>query len=328
MNSLFEEISDKFPRFCLINNPSPLRRLRRLEEYFNYSLPIYMKSDDAISALSSSKLRYLEFILGDYFLSSYDCIVHATTAHSNYLAQIAFVSAQLGIRCVLGVSRTAGSADTINLSLAKRYGAEIIISSNAPSELREEITIDLQSQGQRPYVVRAPFNNVAGIMGLLHGYAEFLRQTENAPIPRCRFYCCSSGNSYLGLSVANYIFDTGNEVIGVAPIRFEDAGLYNVAGSRSEMLKHRLAGFSELAGYNFLANIGKIEIDESFVGPGYGKPSQATKESTRLLAELDGVLLDHTYTAKAMARLISDLKKGEVRLPIVFWHSGGVSNAL
>ena len=328
MTSLFEEISNKCPRFCLINNPSPLRRLRRLEEYFNYSFPIYMKSDDTISALSSSKLRYLEFIVGDYFLSSYDCIVHATTAHSNYLAQIAFVSAQLGIRCIIGVSRVHTTADTINLSLAKRYGAEIIISSAAPSQLREDIAIDLQGQGLRPYVVRAPFNNVAGILGLMHGYAEFLQQTKDTPILGCRFYCCSSGNSYLGLSVANYIFDSGNEVVGIAPIRFQDAGLSDIAGSRSEMLTHRLSNFSQLAGYDFLAKIGKIEIDESFVGPGYGKPSAATRESTRLLAELNGVLLDHTYTAKAMARLISDLKKDEVQTPIVFWHSGGVSNAI
>ena len=187
MTVLFEEISNKFPRFCLINYPSPLRRLRRLEEYFNYSLPIYIKSDDAISALSSSKLRYLEFILGDYYSSSYDCIVHATTARSNYLAQISFASAMLGIRCVLGVSHPDAHADTINLSLARKYGAEIIISSDAPSQLRQNIAIDLQKQALHPYVVQAPFNNAAGILGLMHGYLEFLTQTEHAPIPSCRF---------------------------------------------------------------------------------------------------------------------------------------------
>ena len=282
------------------------------------TLSIYIKSDDAISALSSSKLRYLEFILGDYYSSSYDCIVHATTARSNYLAQISFASAKLGIRCVLGVSHSDAHADTINLSLARKYGAEIIISSDAPSQLRQNIAIDLQKQALHPYVVQAPFNNAAGILGLMHGYLEFLTQTEHAPIPSCRFYCCSSGNSYLGLSIANYIFGNKNEVIGVAPMRFHDSGLSNVASSRSEMLRHRLAGFSELADFDFLAKIGKIEIDESFVGPGYGKPSEETEEATRLLAKLEGVLLDHTYTAKAMARLISDLKNKEVRTPIVF----------
>lgn len=328
MTKLFEKISNKFPKFCLINDPSPLRRLQRLEEYFNYPLPIYIKSDDAISALSSSKLRYLEFILGDYYSSSYDCIVHATTASSNYLAQIAYASAKLGIRCVLGVSQAHATVDTINLSLARKFGAEIIISSDAPSTLRQNIAIDLQARALHPYVVQAPFNNAAGILGLMHGYSEFLQQTEHAPIPSCRFYCCSSGNSYLGLSIANYVFGNKNEVVGVAPIRFKDAGLSDVASSRSEMLQHRLAGFSELANYDFLAKIGKIEIDESFVGPGYGKPSEETKESAQLLAKLEGVLLDHTYTAKAMARLIFDLKNSKVHMPILFWHSGGVSNAI
>ena len=64
------------------------------------------------------------------------------------------------------------------------------------------------------------------------------------------------------------------------------------------------------------------------MGPGYGKPSEETIESAQLLAKLEGVLLDHAYTAKAMARLICDLKNREVQTPIVFWHSGGVSNAI
>ena len=96
------------------------------------------------------------------------------------------------------------------------------------------------------------------------------------------FFVVVAVTPYLGLSIANYIFGNKNEVIGVAPMRFHDSGLSNVASSRSEMLRHRLAGFSELADFDFPAKIGKIEIDESFVGPGYGKPSEETEEATRL----------------------------------------------
>ena len=64
------------------------------------------------------------------------------------------------------------------------------------------------------------------------------------------------------------------------------------------MLRHRLAGFSELADFDFPAKIGKIEIDEEVCSsPGYGKPSEETEEQLDCFAKLEGVLLDHTYTA-------------------------------
>lgn len=49
------------------------------------------------------------------------------------------------------------------------------------------------------------------------------------------------------------------------------------------------------------------------------------REAIRLLAEGNGVLLDPTYTAKAMAALIADIRAGSIAPDetVVFLHTGG-----
>ena len=46
-----------------------------------------------------------------------------------------------------------------------------------------------------------------------------------------------------------------------------------------------------------------LDADESYVEPGYGLPSAAGREAMHLLATTEAILLDHVYTAKALAAL-------------------------
>jgi 1-aminocyclopropane-1-carboxylate deaminase/D-cysteine desulfhydrase-like pyridoxal-dependent ACC family enzyme len=70
----------------------------------------------------------------------------------------------------------------------------------------------------------------------------------------------------------------------------------------------------------------EIDADESYVAPGYGEPSPGGREALQLLATTEAILLDHVYTAKAMAALIADVRAGKYRpgSSIVFIHTGGV----
>jgi len=71
--------------------------------------------------------------------------------------------------------------------------------------------------------------------------------------------------------------------------------------------------------------LGFVEIDDRFVGDGYGLPTPQSREAIELLAHTEALFLDPTYTAKAMAGLIARLRDGELKDAdtIVFWHTGG-----
>ena len=62
-----------------------------------------------------------------------------------------------------------------------------------------------------------------------------------------------------------------------------------------------------------------------FVGPGYGKPSEAGTEAVKLFARTEGIILDPIYTGKAAAGLVAHMREGRFGPDdiIVFVHTGG-----
>ena len=62
-----------------------------------------------------------------------------------------------------------------------------------------------------------------------------------------------------------------------------------------------------------------------YVGEGYGIPPEGCLEAVRMFAELEGLLLDPVYSAKAAAGLIDLIRKGKFSAGqrVLFWHTGG-----
>jgi 1-aminocyclopropane-1-carboxylate deaminase/D-cysteine desulfhydrase-like pyridoxal-dependent ACC family enzyme len=70
---------------------------------------------------------------------------------------------------------------------------------------------------------------------------------------------------------------------------------------------------------------GTFRVFDDYIGPGYSRPSDSGCTALRLMAEQEGVVLDTTYTAKAMAGLV-DLARRNVVVAgskVVFVHTGG-----
>ena len=68
-----------------------------------------------------------------------------------------------------------------------------------------------------------------------------------------------------------------------------------------------------------------VEIDDRFIGPGYGVGTPEGLDAVRWLARTEGLLLDPAYTGKAMAGLIARAGSGEFEpgAGVVFVHTGG-----
>jgi D-cysteine desulfhydrase len=89
--------------------------------------------------------------------------------------------------------------------------------------------------------------------------------------------------------------------------------------ARTAELVHRLSdGKWPLLAQAELAT--RYEVDGRFLGPGYGKPSAAGDEAEALWAAAALPALDGTYSAKAAARVIADLRANEPG-PLLFWST-------
>jgi len=69
-----------------------------------------------------------------------------------------------------------------------------------------------------------------------------------------------------------------------------------------------------------------IELIDGFIGEGYAVPYPEAIETIRHVARAEGILLDPTYTAKAMTGTLATIRAGGVRAGAVpvFIHTGGI----
>jgi 1-aminocyclopropane-1-carboxylate deaminase/D-cysteine desulfhydrase-like pyridoxal-dependent ACC family enzyme len=84
-------------------------------------------------------------------------------------------------------------------------------------------------------------------------------------------------------------------------------------------------GASQLVGHPIAIAADEVLVRDGFIGAGYGIPSPEGVEAIRLVARTEGLFLDPTYTAKAMAGLIAEVRAGRIGRDqtVVFLHTGG-----
>jgi 1-aminocyclopropane-1-carboxylate deaminase/D-cysteine desulfhydrase-like pyridoxal-dependent ACC family enzyme len=124
----------------------------------------------------------------------------------------------------------------------------------------------------------------------------------------------ATGGTQAGLMIGLLLAALDARVLGVAVAHPPDELRPSIAAL--------LGSLGKLAGCRVDASA--IELDGSQLGDGYGRPTEAADEATRLLARTEGILVDPIYTAKALAGLVRHVRDGDLDgRTVVFWHAGG-----
>jgi D-cysteine desulfhydrase/L-cysteate sulfo-lyase len=127
----------------------------------------------------------------------------------------------------------------------------------------------------------------------------------------------SSGKGQAGIVLAQRLTSAGFAMQGVTATNEFDIP------PRTADIANQTA---ELLGLDFRVSPTEIVNDDRFVGPGYGIPTEAAVEATRLFARTEGVILDPIYTGKAAAGMIAHVREGRYKPDdvLVFVHTGGM----
>ena len=296
--------------------------LPRLSDYLGRE--IFIKRDDVTPlAMGGNKLRKLEFLAAEALREGADTLITAGAIQSNHVRQTAAVAAKLGLHCVALLENPMGTRAENYLTNGNRLlldlfntQVEMCDALTDPNTQLEALATRIEAQGYRPYVILACIYVETGedALGYVESALEIAQQCEGAVELSSVVVASGSAGTHAGLAVGLEQLMPNAELIGVTVSRSVADQLPKVAA-----LQQAVANSLELE-----AKAG-IQLWDEYFAPGYGIPNDEGMAAVKLLAQLEGILLDPVYTGKAMAGLIDGISQERFKDegPILFVHTGG-----
>lgn len=314
----------RFPRRRYTPHFTPLEPLPNLSKALGGS-EIWVKRDDLLGlAAGGNKTRKLEFLVADALAQGADTLITVGAPQSNHCRLTLAAAAKEGLKCRLVLEqRVAGSYNanaTGNNFLYNLLGAETITVVNGGDDLNAAMqaqAAELEAQGRKGYIIPGGGSNALGALGYVACAHEIAAQSFELGVSFDRIVVASgSCGTHSGLLVGakSVSFDAPITGINVRRPRAEQEGnLLKLARETAALLEIEAPRAKDVTA-----------LDE-WVGPGYSLPTDEMIEAVRMLARLEGVLLDPVYSGKAMAGLIGLARRGELKRGerVVFVHTGG-----
>jgi D-cysteine desulfhydrase len=315
----------KFPRRRYTEGHTPIERLSRLSTTLG-GPAIYMKRDDLLGlAGGGNKTRKLEFLVAEALSQGADTLITCGAVQSNHCRLTLAAAVKEGLRCRLVLEeRVPGSYNPEaggNNFLFRLLGVEkieVVPGGADMTAAMRHAADDVAAEGRKAYVIPGGGSNPVGATGYVACAEEILGQAFEKGLRIDRVVCASgSAGTHAGLVTGFYGNNSNIPVIGIDVSRKKDAQEELVYDLVQRTARH-VGIESEIPGKAVLC------FDE-YVGPGYSLPTPEMAEAVRMLATLEGILIDPVYTGKAMAGLIDLVRKGYFSKDeqVLFVHTGG-----
>jgi L-cysteate sulfo-lyase len=316
----------RFPRYSLGHFPTPLEPMTRLTGYLRESTSsvpnLWIKRDDCTGlATGGNKTRKLEYLLGEAIAENADVLISQGATQSNHARQTAAAAARAGMGCKLllekRVDRDEEYEQSGNVLLDELLGAEIVQRAAAGTDMQaamESLAEQLRAEGHRPYVIPGGGSNPTGALG----YVGCAQELETADLAADWIvHATGSTGTQAGLLAGLTAMSSRTRVLGVSVRQKEDHQIDAVHD-----LAIRTAAKIDCAG---AVSRDSVLVDDRWVGGGYGVPTDSMVDAVRLLAEMEGILLDPVYSGKGFAGLLGNIREGRFAQDenVVFVHTGG-----
>jgi D-cysteine desulfhydrase len=180
----------------------------------------------------------------------------------------------------------------------------------------------LTAAGKKPYFIPTGASDGIGVWGYVNAAEELLGDCERAGfLPDAIVHATGSGGTQAGLLAGLALQGVDIPVWGV-----------NVCDDRAyfeRKIARDLADWQQRYRPAAVPTAESIRILEGYMGPGYGKTTEALRDVLRQAA-CRGLLLDPVYSGKAFQALLAESTDGifSTMKHVVFVHTGGFFGAL
>ena len=312
-------------RVQLAHLPTPLEFLPRLSNQLG-GPEIYVKRDDCTGlATGGNKTRKLEYSMGEALDQGADTIITVGAIQSNHVRQTAAACCKLGLACeVLLEHRVDSPSDTYttsgNVFLDRLFGANLREYAGGTDFDAAMVAVadEVRATGGVPYIVPGGASNAVGALGYVECAVELLQQCRAANIAFDHMVTATgSAGTHAGLAVGLRGSNSDLPILGIgvnAPQEVQEERVFKLAGAVA----------AKVDAANCVSR-DDIVADCSYIGSGYGEPTDSMNEAVLMLARSEGLLFDPVYSGKALAGMIDYIRTGRFTKGqrIVFLHTGG-----
>jgi len=329
MNELFS----KFPTAGISTLPTPVRPLPTIGKN------LFMKQDNLSGPVyGGNKIRKLEFLLGEALAEGRKSVITYGATGSNHALATAACCRQIGLRAI-SILAPQQTSDHLrkNLLMQHAVGAELHLCpdyTHFPKSTKQISDRCVREDGIHPYIIPTGGTNAIGALGFVNAAFELAEQMQ----PDVIYLPMGTGGTLAGLLVGLKLagLQTRVEAIRVVDPAFRnETHIKKLCTELCEKLlspqRHRDTGKKNLNGSVPLCLCGKkipliedsdIIIRDEFFGEDYGIPTSEGREAVELFQSLENVPLENTYTGKAAAALLHDLRSGALDgQTVLYWNT-------
>jgi D-cysteine desulfhydrase len=315
-------------RLALCHTPTPIWHNRALDALLGFEL--WVKRDDMTSgAAAGNKIRKLEYLLADALAQGATAVITCGGAQSNHARATALLARELGLEPVLLLRTTdpaSPPAPVGNLLLDRMVGADVRFITPLQYQEREQLMADVAAEfsarGLRAYVIPEGGSNGVGSFGYVTALEELAEQQATGDLPeglQLLAFACGSGGTAAGIALGLTRFPTVARRAAAFAV-CDDRAYFEAIVARIATEAHALDPSLDVA-----SALATLDIYDQFKGPAYGVPSPEQLAFMVQVARVSGLVLEPTYTAKALFGLARLPQKPERAL---FLHTGGLPGLL
>jgi D-cysteine desulfhydrase len=322
----YPELRERLPWVCLAR-ATQVQRLARLESYLHAG-PIWIKRDDQTSDLcGGDKARKLEFLFGDLLRSGSRRVVTVGPVGNGYSLAVTAFAHHFHLQPVLGLIRDSSARDVRRtLEIEHELGAELYRVDGGPQALWRFAKSLLAARSEPddprwPYFVLPRRAALFAALGYVNAAYELKRQINCGilPEPERIYVPVRGGSTAAGLLLGCRLARIRSRIVGVAAAERARPRVLALARRAAHTLRARTRRLPPI----HLRPEG-FELRRELAGA-RGAAAPMVHQMSGLLRDLEGLTVDATYGARALAALASDLRSGVARGPVLFWHAHSTS---
>jgi len=310
-------LGERLPKIAIANLPTPVSAHSLSSSAGAFD--VVVKHDDFTSAIyGGNKVRKLEYIFQRAKDRGARRVATFGAAGSNHALATAIHARTLGLECTCFLShqKTRPYIPRI-LNMHRQLGTEIIrwVRNERLTQYRRY----LQNRGT--WVIPLGGTCWLGSVGFVNAGLELAQQVEQGLIPKpTRIYiaCGTTGSAAgLALGVAAAGLDTTVHAIQVADNPFASESKLRKLMTKTQYILNRLDPKFVAHGWDE-----RLVWRDEFLAGGYAKVDDTTTNATAVAEAELGLSLETTYTGKAMAAMLHDLRSSEYcGGPYLFWNT-------